>query len=82
MARRLVPALAVLAGAALIFLAAPLAAKLQAPDKSTLKFKPASEYRYINKNVPVVHQKDTCDGKEIFGYDDTMPGMLVASEED
>ena len=60
---------------------APLAAELTAPDKSTLKLKPASEYRYINKNVPVVHQKDTCEGKGVFGYDAKMPGMLVASVE-
>ena len=60
---------------------APLAAALPAPDKSTLKFKPTSEHRYINKNIPVVHQKDSCEGKAIFGYDATMPGMLVASVE-
>lgn len=60
---------------------APLAAKLTAPDAKTLQFKPASEYRYINKNVPTVHQKDTCEGKGVFGYDVKMPGMLVASVE-
>jgi isoquinoline 1-oxidoreductase beta subunit len=60
---------------------APLAAKLTAPERSTLKFKPASEYRYINKNIPVVHQKATIDGKGVFGYDAKMPGMLVASVE-
>ena len=60
---------------------APLAAKLTAPDKSTLTYKPASEYRYINKNVPAVHQKDVCEGKGVFGYDAKMPGMLVASVE-
>ncbi|MBM3783566.1 MAG: xanthine dehydrogenase family protein molybdopterin-binding subunit [Acidobacteria bacterium] len=60
---------------------APLAAKLKTPDKATLKFKPASEYRYINKNVPVVDQQNLCEGKGIFGMDAKMPGMLVASIE-
>jgi isoquinoline 1-oxidoreductase beta subunit len=60
---------------------APLAAKLAAPDKSKLAFKQESEYRYINRNVPVVHQKEICEGKGVFGYDAKMPGMLVASVE-
>ena len=60
---------------------APLAAKLTAPDKSALRFKPASEYRYINKNVPAAHQQDTINGKGLFGYDASMPGMLIASVE-
>ena len=60
---------------------APLAANLQAPDKSALRFKPESEYRYINRNVPAVHQKDACEGKAVFGFDAKMPGMLVASVE-
>jgi len=60
---------------------APLAAKLTPPDKAAVKLKPASEYRYINKNVPVVDQKNICDGKAIFGYDAKMPGMLVAMVE-
>lgn len=57
------------------------AAKLPVPDKSTLAFKPESEYRYINKNVPVVDQQDLCEGKGTFGIDAKMPGMLVASIE-
>jgi isoquinoline 1-oxidoreductase beta subunit len=60
---------------------APLAAKLSAPDKATLRYKAPSEYRYINKNVPVVHQQDVCEGKGTFGMDAKMPGMLVASIE-
>jgi isoquinoline 1-oxidoreductase beta subunit len=60
---------------------APLAAKLTAPEKSTLTFKPASEHRYINKNLPVAHQKDSCEGKAVFGIDAEMSGMLVASIE-
>lgn len=60
---------------------APLAAKLPAPDKATLRYKSPAEYRYINKNVPVVHQQDVCEGKGTFGMDAKMPGMLVASIE-
>lgn len=60
---------------------ASLAARLPAPDKSTLRFKPESEYRYINRNLPVVHQQATCEGKGMFGYDAKMPGMLVAMVE-
>ncbi|MDZ7639430.1 MAG: molybdopterin cofactor-binding domain-containing protein [Bryobacterales bacterium] len=60
---------------------APLAAKLSAPEKDSLKFKSPAEYRYIHKNVPVVHQKDVCEGKGTFGIDAKMPGMLVASVE-
>ncbi|MCW5962874.1 MAG: xanthine dehydrogenase family protein molybdopterin-binding subunit [Bryobacterales bacterium] len=60
---------------------APLAAKLPAPDQATLKFKSPGEYRYINKNTPVVDQKDLCEGKGTFGYDAKMPDMLVASIE-
>ena len=36
---------------------APLAAKLTAPEKSALTFKPASEHRYINKNLPAVRSE-------------------------
>ncbi|MBI4893457.1 MAG: xanthine dehydrogenase family protein molybdopterin-binding subunit, partial [Acidobacteria bacterium] len=57
---------------------ATAAAKLKAPEQASLRFKPASEYRYINKNVPVSHQQDTIDGKGVFGFDAKMPGMLVA----
>jgi isoquinoline 1-oxidoreductase subunit beta len=60
---------------------AAAAAKLPVPDKATLKFKPESEYRYINKNIPVVDQQDLCEGKGTFGIDAKMPGMLVASIE-
>lgn len=57
---------------------APLAAKLTPPARETLRYKPASEYRYINKDVPVAHQKDTIEGKGVFGIDASLPGMLVA----
>ncbi len=60
---------------------AAAAAKLPVPDKATLKFKPESEYRYINKNVPNVDQLDIIEGRGTFGMDAKMPGMLVASIE-
>ncbi len=58
-----------------------IAAKLPLPDKSELKFKQPSEYRYIGKNVPVIDQHDIVTGKAIFGMDATRPGMLYASIE-
>ena len=60
---------------------AAAAAKLPVPDKKALKFKPESEYRYVNKNVPNVDQQDIIEGKGVFGMDAKMPGMLVASIE-
>jgi isoquinoline 1-oxidoreductase beta subunit len=60
---------------------AAAAAKLPVPDKATLKFKPESEYRYINQNVPAVDQQDLCEGKGAVGMDAKMPGMLIASIE-
>jgi isoquinoline 1-oxidoreductase subunit beta len=59
----------------------PAAAKLAVPDKGTLKFKPESEYRYINKDLPMVDRDDLCTGKGTFGMDAKMPGMLVAMVE-
>lgn len=54
------------------------AAKLPVPDKGSLKFKPESEYRYINKDLPMVDRDDLCTGAGTFGMDAKMPGMLVA----
>jgi len=60
---------------------ATAASKLPMPDKKSLKLKTDSEFRYINKNVPVVDQQDLCEGKGVFGLDAKMPNMLVASIE-
>lgn len=60
---------------------APLAAKLPVPKKEELKYKPASEYRYIGKDIPTVDRDDICAGRGIFGVDAKMPGMVYASIE-
>lgn len=57
------------------------AAKLPVPAKAELKLKPASEYHYIGKGVPMADQHDIVRGKGTFGYDARMPGMLYASIE-
>ncbi|MGJ5820572.1 molybdopterin cofactor-binding domain-containing protein [Paludibaculum fermentans] len=57
------------------------AAKQPVPAKADLKLKPASEFKYIGKGVPMADQNDIVRGKGTFGYDAKMPGMLYASIE-
>lgn len=61
---------------------ATLAAQQAVPKKDELKFRPASEYRYIGKDD--IHMWDRHHivlGKSIFGVDAKMPGMVHASIE-
>jgi isoquinoline 1-oxidoreductase beta subunit len=60
---------------------ASLAAQQPVPKKEELKYKPASEYRYIGKDVPAVDRDDICAGRGTFGIDARMPGMVYASIE-
>ncbi len=60
---------------------AALAAQQPVPKKEELKYKPASEYRYIGKDVPMVDRDDICAGRGTFGVDARMPGMVYASIE-
>ena len=60
---------------------AALAAQQPVPKKEDLKYKPASEYRYIGKDVPAVDRDDLCAGRGTFGIDARMPGMVYASIE-
>ncbi|MFN0086569.1 MAG: molybdopterin cofactor-binding domain-containing protein [Blastocatellia bacterium] len=60
---------------------AALAAQQAAPKKEELSFKPASEYRYIGKDLPTIDRDDLCAGRGTFGYDARMPGMVYASIE-
>jgi isoquinoline 1-oxidoreductase beta subunit len=60
---------------------ATLAAQQSVPKKEELKYKPASEYRYIGKDVPMVDRDDICAGRGTFGFDARMPGMVYASIE-
>jgi len=58
-----------------------LAAKQPVPKKEELKFKPASAYRYVGKDVPIIDQDDIVAGKGTFGMDARVPGMVYASIE-
>ena len=58
-----------------------LAAAQPVPKKEELIYKPAAEYRYIGKAVPIVDLSDICTGKAVFGIDAKMPGMVYASIE-
>jgi isoquinoline 1-oxidoreductase subunit beta len=60
---------------------ASLAAQQSVPKKEELKYKPASEYRYIGKDFPTVDRDDICAGRGTFGIDARMPGMVYASIE-
>jgi isoquinoline 1-oxidoreductase subunit beta len=60
---------------------AALAAQQPVPKKEELKYKPASEYRYIGKDLPTVDRDDICAGRGTFGIDARMPGMVYASIE-
>ncbi|MEK6301275.1 MAG: molybdopterin cofactor-binding domain-containing protein [Acidobacteriota bacterium] len=60
---------------------AALAAQQPVPKKDELKYKPASEYRYIGKDLPTVDRDDICAGRGTFGIDARMPGMVYASIE-
>jgi isoquinoline 1-oxidoreductase beta subunit len=60
---------------------ASLAAQQPVPKKEELKYKPASEYRYIGKDFPTVDRDDISAGRGTFGIDARMPGMVYASIE-
>lgn len=60
---------------------AAAAAKQPVPKKEELTLKPASEFRYIGKELPTIDRDDLCTGKGIFGLDAKMPGMVHASIE-
>ncbi|HTB15719.1 MAG TPA: molybdopterin cofactor-binding domain-containing protein, partial [Bryobacteraceae bacterium] len=57
------------------------AASQPVPKKEELVYKPAAEYRYIGKALPIVDLNDICTGKAVFGIDAKMPGMVYASIE-
>jgi isoquinoline 1-oxidoreductase beta subunit len=58
-----------------------LASQQLMPKKDDLKFKPASEYRYIGKGVPIIDMDEIVTGKGGFGMDARVPGMVYASIE-
>jgi isoquinoline 1-oxidoreductase beta subunit len=51
------------------------------PKKEDVVFKPASEYRYIGKGVPITDMDAIVTGKGVFGMDARVPGMVYASVE-
>jgi isoquinoline 1-oxidoreductase beta subunit len=60
---------------------ATLAASQPVPKKEELKFKPASEYRYIGKNVAITDIDKIVAGTTTYGMDAKVPGMVYASIE-
>ena len=60
---------------------ASLAAKQPLPKKDELHLKPASEFRYMGKDIPLTDLNDLVTGKGTFGFDASMPGMVYASIE-
>jgi isoquinoline 1-oxidoreductase subunit beta len=63
--------------------AAKVAATLEVPpaDHMQLRFKPASERRYVGKSIPIVDLHDIVRGKATYGIDVVLPGMRYASVE-
>jgi isoquinoline 1-oxidoreductase beta subunit len=57
------------------------ASALTPPKKEDLKYKPASEYRYIGKDFPIYDLDNIVAGKGTFGMDARVPGMVYASIE-
>lgn len=54
------------------------AAKLDVPDKDSLRMKPSSEYRYVGKSTPMVDLDGVVTGKAVFGLDFRREGMLFS----
>jgi isoquinoline 1-oxidoreductase subunit beta len=63
--------------------AAKIAATLEIapPDHMELQFKPASEWRYVGKSMPIVDLDAIVQGKATYGIDVALPGMKFASIE-
>ncbi|WP_024507954.1 molybdopterin cofactor-binding domain-containing protein [Bradyrhizobium sp. ARR65] len=63
--------------------AARIAATLEIapPDHMELRFRPANEWRYVGKPVPIVDLNAIVRGKATYGIDVVLPGMKYASIE-
>ena len=55
------------------------AAELPVPEQDQLTFKPAHEFRYIGKDVPMVDTDDFIQGRAVYGIDASVPGMKYAA---
>jgi isoquinoline 1-oxidoreductase subunit beta len=51
------------------------------PDHMDLRFKPASEQRYVGKPIPIVDLRNIVRGAATYGIDIVLPGMKYASIE-
>jgi len=62
---------------------AKVAATLEVPpaDHLELRFKPASERRYVGKPIPIVDLNDIVRGMATYGIDVVLPGLKYASVE-
>jgi isoquinoline 1-oxidoreductase beta subunit len=64
---------------ALVKVAATL--PLPSPGQAGLKFKPRSQWMYVDKPMPIVDLQDIVQGKAKYGIDTEVPGMKHASIE-
>ena len=58
-----------------------MARKQDVPERKSLVFKKAEEYRYVGKPMPITDLKELCTGQGVFGVDAEMPGMVYATVE-
>ena len=54
------------------------ARKLDVPKPGTLRLKPASQWKYIGKDVPITDMDDILTGKAVYGIDSRMENQLFA----
>jgi len=57
------------------------AAQQPLPTAKEITLKPASEFKYIGKGVPIVDLKNITTGQAIYGFDTHRPGTVYASIE-
>jgi len=57
---------------------AQAAAALPVPAAASLTLKPKAQFRYVGKPVPIVDGDDIVQGKAVYGFDATLPGMKYA----
>jgi isoquinoline 1-oxidoreductase beta subunit len=58
---------------------AEAAAKLKAPDPKTIQLKDPKDWKVIGKNVKRLDTPDKVTGKQVYGADLRLPGMLNAA---
>jgi isoquinoline 1-oxidoreductase beta subunit len=51
------------------------------PDLAKLTLKPATQFKYIGRNIPIVDLHDMTTGNTTYGIDIHLPGMVYASIE-